>query len=310
VLVKRAGDVIPRVEAVQDEPGRLERPVTAFPPECPECGTSLVREENEKSPEKVLIRCPNRLLCPAQLRAGLRHFVSRLAMDIDGLGEKLIDQLVEEGWVTRPSDLYRLTVDQLMGLDRMGHKSATNLLESLERSKAQPLARGLVALGIPEVGEATARDLASNLGSLEAVQVATIEDLKAIPQIGEAVACSIHGFFRDERNQIELSVLQTLGVAFPQDTPQGSSKGDSGPLQGLIFVLTGTLPTLGRAEAKSLIEQAGGKTTGSVSPRTSCLVAGDKAGSKLAKAQSLGVEVIDEADLVAWLDGRKPTKDA
>lgn len=306
VFVKRAGDVIPRVEAVQDEPDRQSRPLARFPSGCPECQTPLVREENETSPEKVLIRCPNHLTCPAQLRAGLRHYVSRGAMDIDGLGEKLIDQLVDQGWVTRPSDLYRLTVEQLTDLERMGDKSATNLVDALERSKSQSLARALVALGIPEVGEATARDLAKNLRSLDAIKNATVDDLKSIPQIGDAVAHSIHTFFADVTHQAEIELLRAHGVLFPSEPLDEGEEGPGQLLEGLTFVLTGTLPTLGRAEAKARIEQAGGKTSSSVSGRTTCLVAGDKAGSKLTKAQSLGVPVIDEEVLIAWLDGSPP----
>ena len=308
VFVKRAGDVIPRVEAVQDEPDRGSRPLARFPDGCPECQTPLVREENETSPEKVLIRCPNHLTCPAQLRAGLRHYVSRGAMDVDGLGEKLIDQLVEQGWVKRPSDLYRLTVDRLTRLERMGHKSATNLVAALNRSKNQPLARTLVALGIPEVGEATARDLARNLRSLDAVKNATVEDLKSIPQIGDAVARSIHAFFADAMHQAELDLLRAHGVLFPPEPEEEPREATASPLAGQTFVLTGTLPTLGRAEAKARIEAAGGKTTSAVSQRTSCLVAGDKAGSKLTKAQSLGVPVIDEEALLALLAGTTPTR--
>jgi len=301
VAVERAGDVIPRVvHAVLDADGRDALPPVRFPDTCPDCGTHLVREDDQAA-----IRCPNSLSCTAQLRAGLRHFASRGAMDVDGLGEKLIDQLVDRKLVRRVSDLYTLDRSVLARLDRMGTLSADNLVAALSASKAQPLHRALVALGIPEVGEATARDLADHFRTLDAIASAELEALMDVHGVGTTVAGHIHGFFRDEARREELARLRELGVAFP-DLPAREAVADDGPVEGVAgktFVLTGTLPTMQRSEAKERILAAGGKVTGSVSKKTDFLVAGEKAGSKLAKAQKAGVEIIDEAALVALLGG-------
>jgi DNA ligase (NAD+) len=294
VAVKRAGDVIPRVEAVIDEPGRAARPLVRFPDTCPDCGTPLVREENPKEPEKVQHRCPNNLGCQAQVEAGLKHFASRLAMDIDGLGDKLVDQLVAAGAVHKPSDLYRLTLAQVAGLERMAERSANNLIAALEESKTQPLARVLFGLGIRHVGEAVARDLCADFGSIDALMAASMDELQAVDGVGPEIASSLHGWFEMPGNQAEIADLRSLGVQFPAlEKAEGADT-----LEGKVFVITGTLPTMGRKDAAELIRAAGGKVTGSVSKKTDFLVAGEAAGSKLQKATDLGVTVLDEAGLL------------
>ena len=294
VAVKRAGDVIPRVEAVVDEPGREARPQVRFPDSCPDCGTVLVREENPKEPEKVQHRCPNNLGCQAQVEAGLKHFASRLAMDIDGLGDKLVDQLVAADAVRTPSDLYRLTLIQVAGLERMAERSANNLIKALEESKARPFARVLFGLGIRHVGEAVARDLCASFGTIDALMSASLDDLQAVDGVGPEIARSLHGWFQVPANQAEIAALRELGVQFPEvEKPAGADN-----LDGKVFVITGTLPTMGRKDAAELIRGAGGKVTGSVSKKTDFLVAGEAAGSKLQKATALGVPVLDEAALL------------
>jgi DNA ligase (NAD+) len=244
--------------------------------------------------------CPDSLGCPAQLKRALEHFASREAMDIEGLGEKLVGQLVDQRLVRRLSDLFRLDRAVLAGLERMGEKSATNLLAAIERSKDRPLARALFALGIPQVGEATARDLVAHFHTLDALAGAPVEALQGVDGVGPRVADSIAAAFADPRFREELALLREAGVRFPDEA--GGTEG-GGPLAGLTFVLTGTLPNLGRAEAEARIRAAGGKAAGSVSAKTSYVVAGESAGSKLDKARKLGVPVLDEAALLALLAG-------
>jgi DNA ligase (NAD+) len=294
VEVKRAGDVIPRVEAVVPEEERASRPLALYPSSCPICETPLSREENVKEPEKVIIRCPNNLGCQAQVEAGIKHFASRLAMDVDGLGDKLVDQLVDADLVRKPSDLYTLTLIQLAGLERMAEKSATKLMAALEESKNRPFARALFGLGIRHVGEAVARDLAAHFGSIERLMAAEQDALISVDGIGPEIAMSMRTFFEREDNRAEIATLLDVGVAF---TPVETS-GSSSTLAGKVFVITGTLPTLGRKEAAQMIRDVGGKVTGSVSSKTDFLLAGEAAGSKLTKAQSLGISVIDEAQLI------------
>ena len=298
VAVKRAGDVIPRVEAVVPEEGRERRLPVSFPSACPDCSTPLVREENPKEPEKVIHRCPNNLGCQAQVEAGLKHFAGRLAMDIDGLGDKLIDQLVAARAVGKPSDLYRLTLGQVARLERMAERSANNLMAALEESKSRPLARVVFGLGIRHVGEAVARDLSHHFGTIDALMAAELEDLVAVAGVGPEIASSLHEWFRVTANCQEIADLRDLGVAF---TPVERADGGAG-LAGKVFVLTGTLPTLGRKEAADLIRAAGGKVTGSVSKKTDYLIAGEASGSKLVKATELGVPVLDEVGLLEMLD--------
>jgi DNA ligase (NAD+) len=302
VVVVRRGDVIPKVERVVLDDDHDGRPRPVFPTHCPECGTELVLKEY-KDRTKQIMRCPNSFGCPAQVRAGLRHFASRGAMDIDGLGEKLVDQLVTAGMVRTVADLYDLTAHQLTQLERMGQRSADNLLDALEASKTRSLQRALVALGIPVVGESTARDLANHFGSLDALMAATPEELVEVPGVADWVASQVRAFFDSEAAQHEIRRLRAAGVQFP-DTEilrAAPAAADAGWFAGKTVVLTGTLPSLARDEAKALLLAAGAKVTGSVSKKTDVVVAGADAGSKLTKAEALEIEVIDEETLLARL---------
>jgi DNA ligase (NAD+) len=296
VVIERAGDVIPKVVRVALDEAHNERTKAYFPDVCPQCGTALLREH-----DVAAIRCPNTLSCPEQLRAGLRHFASRGAMEIDGLGEKLVDQLVDANLVRRASDLYLLTSEQLTSLERMGQRSADKLVEAIRDSCGRPLARGLVALGIPEVGESTARDLAAHFLTLDAIAAADISALVTVDGVGDIVANKVHSFFADERFTEEIARLREAGVQFPDEAPKVASTGVD--LAGKSFVLTGTFPTLKRSEAKTMIQAQGGKVSGSVSKKTDYLVAGEAAGSKLTKATELGLAIIDEATLLGMLEG-------
>jgi DNA ligase (NAD+) len=294
VIVQRAGDVIPQIVRVVEE----KRPAGArrwqLPKHCPVCGAETVRLEGE-----VVTRCPN-LDCPAQLKNNLRHLAGRAALDVDGLGEKLVDQLVERGLVKRISDLFDLDAEALAGLERMGEKSAENLVAALARAKHRPLDRFLIALGIRHVGEGVAELLASHFGDLEALLAADREQLEAVPGIGPTIAESVARFFDDRRNRAELERLRERGVR-PQKAVL--RRRGEGPLAGRSFVLTGTLAGMGRAEARARIESLGGKVSGSVSKKTDYLVAGADPGSKLERARELEVEVLDEAGLLALLGG-------
>ena len=296
VAVERAGDVIPKVVHAVVDAAHETLPTVRFRDTCPECDTPLVRREDE-----AVTRCPNSLACPAQLRAAIRHFASRGAMDIDGLGHKLVDQLVDHGLVKRLSDLYRLDRLALMSLERMGARSADALLAALEVSKNQPLGRAIAALGIPEVGEATARDLATHFGSLDALIAASQEALIAVHGVGEKVAERILAFFDDPLSSEEVDRLRTSGVQFPDMAPPADLDNVPSAVAGLTFVLTGTLPTMKRSDAKKQILAAGGKVAGSVSKKTDYLVAGEAAGSKLTKAQALGIAILDEDELNALI---------
>ncbi len=295
VEIRRAGDVIPEVLGAVDEPLRDMRPLVAYPEHCPQCGAHLVREPNPDDPDKVSIRCPNGLGCPAQSRGAIRHFASRLAMDIDGLGEKIVDQLVTAGLVLRPSDLYILTEAQLVNLERMGRTSAKNLIDAIDVSRSRPLDRALMALGIPMVGESTARDLAKHFGTIDAIMAASMSELTGVFGVGETVAQQIYAFFREEARVEEIRRLRERGVAFPEVVRVAART----TLAGKSFVITGTLPSMSRDAAKALIEAAGGKVTGSVSKKTDYLVVGADAGSKLDKAVELGVATLDQDALVA-----------
>jgi DNA ligase (NAD+) len=304
VIVKRAGDVIPRVEGRVDDAEHADRPVTTFPTTCPVCGTPLerlrTREADPEDAKKII--CPNSLSCTAQLRAGVRHYASRAAVDIEGLGEKLIDQLVDRGLVQRLSDLYHLDRDVVAALDRMGDKSADNLMAQLERSKDAPLQRALVGLGIRDVGESTARDLARTFGTLDALLAADVAAIASVKGIGEWVASHIRRFFDDPRTREELDRLRAAGVRFtPVEAAPTVAPSPDDAVAGRTFVLTGTLPTMGRSEAAALIQAKGGVVSGSVSKKTHYVVAGADAGSKLTKAVELEVPVLDEAGLLALL---------
>ncbi len=292
VLVERSGDVIPKVVRVV-RPGEHRRPFR-MPDTCPVCGGKIVRQEGEAAS-----RCIN-TNCPARLKESIRHFAARGVMDIDGLGEALVDQLVDRGLVKSIADLYELKLEQLVELERMGEKSASKILANIERSREKPLARVLWGLGIPFVGERTAQILADTFGSLDRIAEADEETLQQAEEVGPKVARSIYQFFREPHNRELVERLRKAGLRFEQEV----TKKEGGPLAGLTFVLTGTLPHLTREEAKARIEAAGGKVAGSVSRKTSYVVAGAEAGSKLEKARELGIPVIDEAKLLEMTGGR------
>lgn len=298
VIVRRAGDVIPEVVATvldrrpDPEPPRFD--ILQRYPVCPECGSHVVRLEGEAA-----ARCTGGLYCPAQRKQALLHFASRRAMDIEGLGDKLVDQLVERGLVHTPADVYGLSLETLAGLERMAGKSAANLLAAIEASKATTLARFIFALGTRNVGETTAKDLAKHFGSLDKLIGATETDLLAVRDVGPVVAQSIIQFFAEPHN---LEVVEKLRAAGMHWVESGGMQQSAGILTGKTLVLTGTLPTLTRDAAKEKIEAAGGKVAGSVSKKTDYVVAGEEAGSKLVKAQELGVPILDETGLLALLE--------
>ena len=293
VVVRRAGDVIPEVLRVLKERRPADAKAFVMPKTCPICGSAVVRDEEEKDS-----RCSGGLVCPAQLKLSLIHFATRRAMDITGLGEKMVDILVEKGLVKTSADLYRLTFENLTTIDRMGAKSATNLLESIAKSKETTLARFIFALGIRHVGEATARDLASHFKTLLAIEKASLEELEEVNDVGEVIAESIESFFKEPRNLEVIRALCDLGITWPKED---GAKESNTAVAGKTFVLTGTLPTLSRDEAKDKILAAGGKVSGSVSKKTDYVVAGEAAGSKLDKARELQVAVITEAELLTML---------
>lgn len=294
VLVERSGDVIPKVVRVVER-GNHRRQFH-MPKTCPVCGGHVVREEGEAA-----VRCIN-TNCPARLRESLLHFASRHVMDIDGMGDALVDQLLRNHLVENVADLYNLTIDQLLTLERMGKKSATKIIQNIDHSRSQSLARVLNGLGIPFVGERTAQILAGHFGSLDEIAAAAAESLQEANEIGPKVAQAIREFFDEARNRDLIERLRAAGLCFT--APREPKK--TGALNGLTFVLTGTLPTLTREEAKQLIEQAGGKVAGSVSAKTNFVVAGEDAGSKLTKAQELNVPVRDEGGLMELLGKPKP----
>ena len=287
VIVRRAGDVIPEVVRVVGDLRPADARVVRLPAHCPVCGSHVTRAEGE-----AVARCTGGLVCSAQRREALRHFASRRAMDIEGLGDKLLEQLVEAGRVETPADLYTLTADELAGLERMGPKSAANVVEALEHSKRTTLPRFLFALGIRDVGEATALALATHFGRLEALQSATLEAIEEVRDVGPVVAAHVRDFFAEARNRAVIDALRRHGVHWPDATPRRASAG--GPLDGETVVITGTLAGMTRDEARDAARDAGATVTESVSRKTTLLVVGAEAGSKLRKAQELGVPVIDE----------------
>ncbi|HEX5229754.1 MAG TPA: NAD-dependent DNA ligase LigA [Bryobacteraceae bacterium] len=286
VVIERSGDVIPKVVRVEAQ-GK-DRRKFQMPKRCPVCGGHIVREEGEAAS-----RCIN-TNCPARLKESILHFSSRGVMNIDGMGYALVDQLVDQGLVKRVSDIYDLTVEKLVALERMGKKSAANVIANIDRSRANPLPRVLTALGIRFVGERTAVFLAEAFGGMDAIANASVEELQRAEEVGPKVAESVYEFFREPRNRDLIERLRAAGLQFEYQ----STRPKAGSLQGLTFVLTGTLPNLSRDEAKARIEAAGGKVTGSVSKKTHYVVAGADAGSKLDKAQELGIKVVDEAQLL------------
>jgi DNA ligase (NAD+) len=293
VIVRRAGDVIPEVVAVVPEKRTHRAPQFSMPHRCPDCGSEAIREEGE-----VDYRCTGGLFCGAQRKQALLHFAQRRAMDIEGLGEKLVDQMVEGDVIETLPDLYRLGLNALASLERMAEKSAQNLLAALEHSKRTTLPRFLFGLGIRHVGEATAKDLARHFGNLDAIMDASVEQLLEVPDVGPVVAESIHTFFQQPHNREVVEQLRACGVTWEEGKPAARAPK---PLAGKTIVLTGTLPTFSRDEAKDLLEAAGAKVAGSVSKKTDYVIAGAEAGSKLDKARELGVKVLDEDGLRSLL---------
>ncbi len=298
VRVERGGDVIPKVaEVVHDAEHPRGTRNFSFPANCPECGNAVVREEGEAD-----WRCVN-ADCPAKLRESLLHFASRGVMNIEGLGEAAVAQLLERGLVKSVADLYSLTEEQLVGLERFAEKSARTLLNEIEHSKRAGLARAIMGLGIRFVGERTAELLAQEFGSIDAIMSASREELERVEEVGPRISEAIEDFFARPANRALVQALKDAGVNMTAQKKQRTTQ-----LEGLTFVLTGTLPNMTREEAKEKIEAAGGKTAGSVSKKTSYVVAGEEAGSKLDKARELNIPVIDEDGLKAMLQGKAPSK--
>ncbi len=295
VVVRRAGDVIPQIARVL--PSEIDRDglkSIVFPTTCPVCGSAL-----QRSDEQAVLRCTGGLVCAAQRKEAIKHFASRKALDIDGLGDKIIDQLVDAKLIHTIADLFSLRIEQLAGLERMASKSATNLVGAIAAARQTTLPRLLYALGIREVGETTAKLLANHFGSLEKLQDADAEALLAVPDVGPVVADFVTQFFSNPHHLAIIASLREAGVQWPDIQPADEQ---ALPLAGQVWVLTGTLSTMSRGQGKEQLETLGAKVTGSVSAKTTCLVAGKSAGSKLEKARSLGVSVIDEAEFLALLE--------
>jgi DNA ligase (NAD+) len=296
VIVRRAGDVIPEVVSVVSEKRVRNAKQFTMPRRCPVCGSEAVREEGEAD-----YRCTAGLFCSAQRKHAILHFAQRRALDIEGLGEKLVDQMVQGNLIDTLADLYRLGLGHLVSLDRMADKSAQNVLAALEKSKHTTLPRFLYGLGIRHIGETTAKDLARYFGALDPIMNASVEQLLEVPDVGPVVAESIHTFFQQPHNREVVEQLRACGVTWEEGQPAARAPK---PLAGKTVVLTGTLPTLTRDEAKDMLEAAGAKVAGSVSKKTDYVVAGAEAGSKLDKAQELGVAILDEQGLKDLLNGR------
>ncbi|VEB96041.1 DNA ligase [Cedecea lapagei] len=296
VVIRRAGDVIPQVVGVVESERPEDTQEIIFPTHCPVCGSDVERVEGE-----AVARCTGGLICGAQRKEALKHFVSRRAMDVDGMGDKIIDQLVEKEYVHTPADLFKLTAGKLTGLDRMGPKSAQNVVDALEKAKQTTFARFLYALGIREVGEATAAGLAAHFGTLDALAAASIDDLQKVPDVGIVVATHTFNFFAEESNREVIRQLrEEAGVCWPDPVVVKAEEIDS-PFAGKTVVLTGSLSILSRDEAKDRLTALGAKVAGSVSKKTDLVIAGEAAGSKLVKAQELGIQVIDEAEMIRLL---------
>ncbi len=296
VVVRRAGDVIPQIVSVvkgSTSDSSTERAKIVFPGQCPDCGSDVAREEGE-----AVIRCIGGMACGAQLKALIRHFASRKAMDIEGLGDKLIDQLVDDGLIGSVADIFRLSQPQLATLERMGEKSSDNLLASIEQSRSTTLPKFIYALGIREVGEATARALANHFLELDALLAASTDVLEGVDDVGPIVAHHIRGFASDERNQRVISDLLALGINWPTVRVDSGE----GPLAGTTWVVTGKLESMSRRDAEQRLRALGAKTAGSVSAKTSTVLAGPGAGSKRKKAEELGVSIVDETEWLAMLE--------
>jgi DNA ligase (NAD+) len=295
VVVRRAGDVIPEVVSMLPEKRLPDAMLFSMPAQCPVCGSAAVREEGEADH-----RCSGGLFCSAQRKQAILHFAQRRAVEVEGLGDKLVDQLVDSGIIRTLPDLYRLGLTSLAALDRMADKSAQNIVDALQKSKQTTLPRFLFGLGIRHVGEATAKALAKHFGSLDPIMDASVDDLLAVSDVGPVVAQSIHTFFGQPHNREVVAQLRACGLQWEEGAP---AERKPTPLSGKTLVITGTLPTLSRDDAKDLIEGAGGKVAGSVSKKTHYLLAGLDAGSKLDKARELGVAVIDENGLKELING-------
>lgn len=298
VVVRRAGDVIPEVVSVLVDKRVGDPPPFTMPRQCPVCGSDAVREEGEADH-----RCTGGLFCAAQRKEAILHFAHRRAVEVEGLGDKLVEQLVDSGLIKTLPDLYKLGFTTLAGLERMAEKSAKNIVAALEKSKRTTLPRFLFGLGIRHVGEATAKELARHFGQLDRIMDASVEALSEVNDVGPVVAQSIHTFFEQPHNREVVEQLRACGLTWEEGEPAARAPQ---PLAGKTFVLTGTFPTLSRDQAKDLLEAAGAKVAGSVSKKTDYVVAGAEAGSKLEKAQALGVSVIDEAAMLALLDTPAP----
>ncbi len=292
VVIRRAGDVIPQIVSVVVEKRGEDVVDVIFPTSCPVCDSAVAKPEGE-----AVLRCTAGLFCAAQKKEAIKHFASRKAHDVDGLGDKLVEQLVDENLISTPVDLFNLTEIQVSTIDRMGKKSATNLISGLEKAKSTTLAKFIYGLGIREVGEATAANLANHFYTLAAIEAASLEALQSVSDVGEIVAKNIVNFFKEEHN---LAVVAGLNEIMNWPTIEIKSAAEL-PLAEQIFVLTGTLTQMGRTEAKTALQSLGAKVSGSVSKKTDFVVAGDKAGSKLTKAQDLGISVLTEDDLVQLL---------
>ena len=296
VVVRRAGDVIPQVVGVVMSERPQDTREIIFPTHCPVCGSDVERVEGE-----AVARCTGGLICGAQRKESLKHFVSRRALDVDGMGDKIIDQLVEKEYVHTPADLFGLTAGVLTGLDRMGPKSATNLVSALEKAKQTTFARFLYALGIREVGEATAAGLAAHFGNLDDLAAASIDDLQKVPDVGVVVANHVFHFLREESNrEVIRQLVEERGIHWDAPVVINAEEIDS-PFAGKTVVLTGSLSLMSRDYAKARLLASGAKVSGSVSKKTDLVIAGEAAGSKLAKAQELGIAVIDEAEMLRLL---------
>jgi DNA ligase (NAD+) len=304
VVVRRAGDVIPEIVSVVLErrpPGWNDEslPKVELPPTCPVCGSKVVQDEDEAA-----ARCTGGFTCRAQRQEAIRHFASRRAMDIEGFGDKLVEQLIEKDWIKSPADIYTLTREQLAGLERMGEKSAANLIEAIEKSKHTTLPRLLYGLGIPQVGEATALALAQNFGRLDDLLVADAARIQQVPDIGPIVAALVAAFVASPEHRAVIKRLQELGVTWPDVEPLPTVASDD-TLVGQTFVVTGTLESMSRDEAQEALIALGAKVSKSVSKKTSYVVAGSEPGSKLQKAEELGVPVLDEKGLLELLESKK-----
>ncbi len=294
VVVRRAGDVIPEIVSVVAERRPADTQLVELPTHCPVCESDVVREEGE-----AVARCVGGLVCPAQRKEALKHFASRRAMDIDGLGSKLIEQLVEADLVSNAADIYRLDAEQLASMDRMGQKSAENLVTALEKSKDVSLERFIYSLGIRDVGEATAKSLSGFFGGVEQIQNASLEELQEVPDVGPIVAAHIHSFFQQSHN---IDVIRELFAQGVRPVAPEKLTRESQPLFGMTVVLTGTLESMSRQDAKSRLEKAGAKITNSVSKKTSMVIVGKDPGSKAEKAEKLGVRIVSEAEIKSIFD--------